>query len=96
MRVKEIYFCRSLFGGALVRRFLDVDDFRQALNIQQRLGLGDLQVYRALALYHYKNKNETEQLIIEDKGRVLILISIEFNPHVITNLCKKSVIYVLQ
>ena len=79
VKVKENFFCRGLFGGALVRRFLDVDDFRQALNIQKRLGLGDLQVFRALALYHYKNKNETEQLIIEEKGRVLILIEIEFS-----------------
>ena len=79
MRVKE-FFCRGLFGGALVSRFLDVDDFRQALKIQQRLGLGDLQVFRALALYHYKNKNETEQLIIEDKGRVPIFIEVEFYP----------------
>ena len=59
-----------------MRRFLETHDIRQALDVQKQFRLPDLQVSRALALYHYKNKNKTEQLIIEDKFRVRIIIKI--------------------
>ena len=50
-----------------MRRFLEVNDVRQALTIQKQFGLEDFQVFGHLVVYHYRNKNETEQLIIEDK-----------------------------
>ena len=57
-----------------MRRFLEVHDIRQALDIQKQFGLGDVQVFLHLAVYHYRNKNETEQLIIEDKVWVRIIL----------------------
>ena len=57
-----------------MRRFLDVNDIRQALTIQKQFGLKDVQVFLHLAVYHYRNKNETEQLIIEDKFWVRIIL----------------------
>ena len=59
-----------------MRRFLETHDLRQALDVQKLFGLPDFGVSRALALYHYKNKYETEQLIIEDKVGVRIIIKI--------------------
>ena len=57
-----------------MRRFLEVNDVRQALTIQKQFGLEDVQVFRHLVVYHYRNKNETEQLIIEDKFWVRIIL----------------------
>jgi len=37
------------------------------LTIQKQFWLKNAQVFRHLVVYHYSNKNETEQLIIEDK-----------------------------
>ena len=55
-------------------RFLEVNDIRQALTIQKQFGLTDVQVSRYLVVYHYRNKNKTEQLIIEDKFGVRIIL----------------------
>ena len=57
-----------------MRRFLEANDIRQALTIQKQFGLKNAQVFRYLVLYHYRNKNETEQLIIEDKVWVRIIL----------------------
>ena len=64
----------------MVKRFLAVHDIRQALNIQKQFALEDVQIFRQLAVYHYKNKNETEQRIIEDKVWVQIIIKIGLTP----------------
>ena len=63
----------------MVKRFLEVHDIRQALNTQKQFALEDVQIFRQLAVYHYKNKNETEQRTIEDKVRVPI-ITIDSTP----------------
>ena len=63
-----------------MRRFLETHDIRQALDVQKQFGLEDFPVFKALALYHYKNKNETEQLIIEEKVGVRIIIKIPLTP----------------
>ena len=57
-----------------MKRFLEVNDIRQALTIRKQFGLQDFQVFRQLAVYHYRNKNETEQLIIEGKFWVRIIL----------------------
>ena len=57
-----------------MRRFLEANDIRQALTIQKQFGLKNAQVFRHLVVYHYRNKNETEQLIIEDKFWVRIIL----------------------
>ena len=64
----------------MVERFLETHDIRQALDVQKLFELPDFGVSRALALYHYKNKNETEQLIIEEKVGVRIIIKIPLTP----------------
>ena len=51
----------------MIQKFLDSDDYREAILIQKRLRLTDFQVSRSLALFHYKNKNESEQQMIEEK-----------------------------
>ena len=58
---------RNFFGSALINRYAELGDVAAAVQAKRRLALPERSTLIALAVAHYKNKQDGDQLMIEDR-----------------------------